>query len=116
MMREKIRKGLLLLVPISLMSCGSSIPNAVTEKVKIYGNCGMCEETIETAAFQDQVAEADWDVNTKMATITFDSTKTDLDAILKRVAESGYDNDHFTAPQPVYDKLHTCCKYDRKAE
>lgn len=112
----KIRKSILLLIPVSLMSCTSSIPNAVTEKVKIYGNCGMCEETIETAAWKDQVAELDWDVNTKMAVITFDSTKTNLDAILKRVAESGYDNDYFTAPDNVYNKLHTCCKYDRKAE
>lgn len=116
MNRIKIRKSVLLLVPVLLMSCNSSIPNAVTRKVKIYGNCGMCEETIETATLKDGIAEADWDVNTKIATITFDSTKTDLNAILKRVSESGYDNDYFTAPDNVYNKLHTCCKYVRKGE
>ena len=28
---------------------GQKIKNATTETVKIYGNCGMCEKTIEKA-------------------------------------------------------------------
>lgn len=114
--RKKIAT-LLLLVPFAWMtSCSTSIPNAVTKKVRVYGNCGMCEETIEKAARKEGVSEADWDVNTKIATITFDSMRTDLPAILKRIAASGYDNEQFTAPDKAYSDLHTCCKYERKRQ
>ena len=35
---------------LSFTSCNAQIKNAKTETVKIYGNCGMCEKTIEKAA------------------------------------------------------------------
>ena len=56
-----------------------------------------------------------WDTNTKTATVTYDTKKTNLDAILKRVADAGYDNEKFSAPNAVYDELHGCCQYDREA-
>ena len=90
-----------------------NIANAKTETVKIYGNCGMCEKTIEKAAAQKGAAKADWDTDTKMAKITFDSTKTTLDDVLKRIAAAGYDSDQFRAPDDVYNNLHGCCQYDR---
>lgn len=95
------------------VACAQSIKNAQTETVKIYGNCGMCEKTIEKAAAQKGTAKADWDTDTKMAKITFDSTKTNLDDVLKRIAAVGYDSDKFRAPDDVYAKLHGCCQYDR---
>ncbi len=94
-------------------SCIAQIKNAKTESVKIYGNCGMCEKTIETAAYKKKTAQADWNKETKMANITYDSTKTSLNEVLKRIAEAGYDSDLFTAPKATYDGLHECCKYER---
>lgn len=93
-----------------------NIPNAKTETVKIYGNCGMCEKTIEKAAAQNGTAKAVWDTNTKMAQITFDSTQTTLDDVLKRVAAAGYDSEQFRAPDAVYSNLPGCCQYDRPAK
>lgn len=103
------------LVAIFLFSnCSAQkISNAKTETVKIYGNCGMCEKTIEKAAAQKGVAKADWNTDSKMAQITFDSTKTSLDEVLKRIAAAGYDSDQFRAPDDVYSNLHGCCQYDR---
>lgn len=98
---------------VSLPGCSAQVNNAKTEIVKIYGNCGMCEKKIEEAAFEKKVAAADWDMNTKMATITYDSTKTTLNDVLKRIAYAGYDSDVFLAPEEVYNNLHHCCKYDR---
>jgi hypothetical protein len=73
----------------------------------------MCETTIETAGNVKKVADVDWDKDTKMAIITYDSTKTNQDEILKRIALAGYDSDKFLAPDDVYSKLHGCCQYER---
>ena len=97
----------------SLTSCEAQVKNAKTETVKIYGNCGMCETTIEKAGNVKKIAKVDWDKDTKMATITYDSSKTNQDEILKRIALAGYDSDKFLAPDDVYNKLHGCCQYDR---
>ncbi len=93
--------------------CNAQIKNAVTESVKIYGNCGMCEKTIEKVGTINKVAKVDWNKDTKMATITYDSKKTNQSEILKRIALAGYDSDSFLAPDDVYSNLHGCCQYDR---
>ena len=91
----------------------AQIKNAKTETVKIYGKCGMCEKTIEKAGNLKKVASVDWNKDTKMATLTYDATKTNQDEILKRIALAGYDSDKFLAPDDVYANLHGCCQYDR---
>jgi hypothetical protein len=103
---------ILMLIP-SLGACSQPVNNPKIQTVKIYGNCGMCEETIENAAFKKKEAKADWDKDTKMATITFDSTKTTADDVLKRIAFAGYDNELYLAPDEVYWKLPECCQYTR---
>lgn len=95
---------------------GQKIKNATTETVKIYGNCGMCEKTIENAGSSKKTASVDWDKDTKMATLTYDATKTSKDEILKKIALAGYDSDSFLAPDNVYANLHGCCQYDREAK
>lgn len=101
------------LLLFSYSSCNAQIKNAKTETVKIYGNCGMCETTIETAGNVKKVTKVNWDKDTKMAIITYDSTKTNQDEILKRIALAGYDSDKFLAPDDVYSKLAACCLYER---
>lgn len=110
-------KSIILLAAVVLLSttvCQSQINNAKTETVKVYGNCGMCETTIEKAANKKKISKADWNEETKMASITYDSKKTTLDAVLKNIALAGYDNQSFLAPDAAYDKLPSCCKYDRE--
>ncbi len=99
-------------------SCEAQITNSKTEAAKVYGNCSMCEKTIEKAAFIKGEAKVDWDQDTKMAQITYDSSKTNVNAILQRIAAAGYDSDPFTAPDDVYNNLPDCCQYERpkKAE
>ncbi len=99
---------------LSTISCNAqNIKNAKTETVHISGNCGMCEKTIETAGNLKKVAVVDWDKESKMATLTYDSLKTSKSEILKRVALSGYDNELFVAPDDTYANLPNCCQYDR---
>jgi len=101
------------LVMLSFIACNAQIKNSKTETVKIYGNCGMCKSTIEKAGNLKKVANVDWNKDTKIATITYDTTKTNQDEILKRIALSGYDSDKFLAPADVYAKLPECCQYER---
>ena len=98
---------------LSFTASSAQIKNAKSDTVKIYGNCGMCETTIETAGNLKRVAKVDWDIDTKMATITYDSTKTNQDEILKRIALAGYDSDSFLAPDNAFAELPNCCQYER---
>jgi copper chaperone CopZ len=101
---------------LSITIANAQIKNAKTETVKIYGNCGMCETNIEKAGNLKKVAQVDWDKDTKMATLTYDSTKTSQDEILKRTALAGYDSEKFLAPDAAYKSLAGCCQYEREAK
>lgn len=87
-----------------------------TASAKISGNCGMCKNAIEKAAEKKNISKASWDKDSKLATITYDSTKTSLDAVLKNIALAGYDNQYFLAPDDAYNKLPECCKYKREGK
>jgi hypothetical protein len=86
-----------------------------TENMKVWGNCGMCKKTIETAAKSAGVTEANWNKETRILAVTYNTSKADNQKIQKAVAAVGYDTQDFTAPDDVYSKLHGCCQYDRKA-
>jgi copper chaperone CopZ len=85
-----------------------------TEKFKVWGNCGMCKKTIEKSLKIDGVKKASWDVNSKELTVSFDAKKTNLKTIQTAICDAGYDNDGCKGSDAAYEKLHTCCKYDRK--
>ena len=101
-------------VLLSSVNSFAQIKNATTETVKIYGNCGMCKATIEKAGNVNKVATVEWNKDTKMATLNYDSEKTNPDEILKRIALAGYDSEKFLAPDDVYAKLPGCCQYSRE--
>lgn len=109
-------KSLIITAAVVLFSTAinAQISNAKTETVKVYGDCGMCKTTIEKAANNKSVSKAEWNEDTKMATITYDSKKTNMDAVLKNIALAGYDNEKFLAPDETYNKLPGCCKYERE--
>lgn len=98
---------------IWLASCDAQMNHAKTVSVKIYGNCGMCKKNIETAGNIHNIVNVTWDQVSKMASITYDSTKSNPDEILQRIANAGYDSDSFSAPDEIYNNLHRCCQYKR---
>ncbi|MGZ8558343.1 MAG: DUF3347 domain-containing protein [Chitinophagaceae bacterium] len=109
-------KSIILMTAVAFLSASISeaqISNAKTETVKVSGNCSMCESAIEKAGNKNKLYKTDWNKDTKMASITYDSKKTDVDAVLKSIALSGYDNVNYLAPQEAYNGLPDCCKYDR---
>ena len=97
-----------------LMGTMSVLAQSKTEKFKVYGNCGMCEKRIETAAQSvDGVTSADWDKETKMIVVTFDEKKTDLHKVHMGIAKAGHDTDMHKASDEAYKKLAGCCQYER---
>jgi periplasmic mercuric ion binding protein len=82
-----------------------------TETIKVSGNCDMCKARIEKAAKVDGVSKAEWNKETKMLALTFDPSKTNTEAIGKKVAAAGHDTEKVKAEAKAYDKLPGCCKY-----
>ena len=110
-------KKIILIVFLGCYSmCLAQIENAKTEVAKIYGSCFMCKTKIEAVGNRKGIAEVDWNLQTLMAKITYDTKKTTSSAILKRIAMAGFDNDKFTAPDAAYEKLDKCCHYERIAK
>src|SRR6188474_370308 len=84
-----------------------------TETFKVSGNCGMCEAKIEKAAKAAGASYAEWNKDTKVITVKFNSTTSNLAKIQQNIADAGYDNAGVKTTSEAYDKLHSCCKYER---
>ncbi len=86
-----------------------------TEEFKVSGNCGLCESRIEKAVNSvEGVNSADWDKETKILNVSFDTTKTDVDKIQIAIAKVGHDTEMHKADNKVYNSLPECCQYTRE--
>ena len=103
-----------IMVLLSITISNAQIKNAKTQNVKVLGNCGMCKAKIEKAGSLKNTAIVDWNKDSKIALITYDTTKTNQDEILKRIALAGYDSENKVAPESSYKRLPGCCQYERK--
>jgi len=88
---------------------------STTETFKVSGNCGMCKSNIEKAAKSAGAKEATWNKETKELTVKYSSSSTNAARIQQKIADAGYDNVGFKTTDEAYNKLHSCCKYDREA-
>jgi outer membrane receptor for ferrienterochelin and colicins len=80
----------------------------------VKGNCESCKARIEKAAKDAGAISADWNAETQIVSLNFDSSKTSSDKILKKIADVGHDNEKYKASDSVYKKLPGCCLYDRE--
>ena len=108
-------KSMMLVAGLLFLGMTSIFANvAKTEKIKVYGNCGMCKSRIEKAAKSvEGVTKAKWDATVAILTVTFDDTKTSVSKIEEEVAKVGHDTDHVKANDKTYNALPGCCKYER---
>lgn len=83
--------------------------------LKVWGNCGMCEEVIEKAAKKAGATTADWNKDTKVLSVSYNAKTSNTQKIEQAIAAAGYDTENFTANNQAYGKLPGCCKYDRKS-
>ena len=84
-----------------------------TIEFKVYGNCGMCKERIESALEVKGVNSADWNPETKMVIISFVPEIIAEKKLHQIIADVGHDTDKIRAKDETYKKLHGCCKYER---
>lgn len=103
-------------IAILLFASMSAFSQTKTDSFKVYGNCGMCKNRIEKASKLEGVISADWNVDTKIMTVSYDSNKVTGDDIQKKIAAVGHDTDKYNAKEEVYKKLPGCCLYERKKE
>ncbi|MBP8034145.1 MAG: heavy-metal-associated domain-containing protein [Bacteroidia bacterium] len=121
-----IKYTVIILVSLVGISCGEKASNEgnkivmevvngmSTSTFKVWGNCDMCKETIESSLKVDGISKVDWNVDSKMITVSFDSTKINLEQIQKNIAAVGYDNVSYKGDDIAYNELPDCCQYDRK--
>lgn len=85
-----------------------------TESFKVYGNCESCKARIEKSLKTDGVSKANWDVKSKILTISYNPSKIGINDIHKKVAAVGHDTEKLKADDKVYASLPGCCQYERK--
>lgn len=85
-----------------------------TASFKVYGNCGMCKNRIESSLKTDGISQANWDVKSKILTVTYNPHVISLDDIHKKIAAVGHDTDKVKADDKTYKNLMGCCQYERK--
>ena len=83
----------------------------VTTTLMVKGNCEQCKKRIENAADIKGVKLFEWNEDTKVAKVIYNSAKTDLATIEKAIAASGYDTEHEKGQDKAYSKLPKCCQY-----
>lgn len=85
-----------------------------TETFKVWGNCDLCKTRIEKAVKSEGATSADWNIKTKLLTVTFDPAKTNVDTFSKKLASVGHDTEKYKADDKAYNALDACCQYPRK--
>jgi copper chaperone CopZ len=108
----KITSFLALFMTIAI--CSFAQKRGAKESIPVSGNCGMCKGKIEKAAKQAGASDAEWNAETQELTVKYASTTTNAAKIQQAVAAVGYDTRDVKASDEAYDKLHGCCKYERK--
>ena len=87
-----------------------------TESIPVLGNCGMCKATIEKAAKTAGAKEANWNAEKKVLTVKYSAGSSNAAKIQNAVAAAGYDTRDVKATNEAYQRLHSCCQYDRTAQ
>lgn len=82
-----------------------------TVTFKVFGVCEMCQHRIEEAARGKGVKAAEWNVDSKLLSLTFDPSRVTLDKIHGRITAAGHDTYLKKANDAVYNSLPACCRY-----
>jgi copper chaperone CopZ len=114
--KKLIYTSILLVTIISSVLQVSAKDNIKTAEFKVEGVCDMCKARIENGALIKGVKKADWDKETGMITVIYNSKKVTLMEIHEAIAEVGHRTDKVEAKESAYTKLPACCQYDDGAD
>lgn len=82
-----------------------------TISFKVFGLCEMCKDRIETAAKGRGVKSADWDLDSKILTISIIPSQVSKEKIQNRIVAVGHDIENKKAKEIIYNELPPCCHY-----
>ena len=112
-MKKFILIVLVSLIGISVQAQEKKNKNKKVE-FKVAGNCEMCEKRVEKAAFSVKgVKSAEWHADHGDIHLIIDETKCSVQDVAKAIAAVGHDTEFVKAKNEVYNKLHSCCNYER---
>src|SRR4051812_24565830 len=95
----------LIIIVACICSAFLNAQSAKTETFTVKGNCEDCKERIENAADVKGVKICNWNPDTKVATVTYDPSKTTLTEVKKAIAKNGYDAGEIAGNSKAYNKL-----------
>lgn len=110
-MKTNIVSIILFVAAIFFSQASFAQGKVVKANIKVFGNCGMCKERIETALDQGGVKVATWDSKTKDLEVVYNSKKITELQIHELIAKAGHDTEKVKAENEVYAKLPFCCLY-----
>nr|MBP6315441.1 copper chaperone [Chitinophagaceae bacterium] len=109
---KKITSGIILSMLLSIIQTGAYAQKSLkTDTLTVLGNCGMCKERIEEAAYVKGVKSATWNKSSKILTVVYNNDKTDVDKVAKSIAAAGHDSHRHKAADIAYKKIPACCAY-----
>lgn len=112
-MRSKVK----IILFVAAVFGGLTLTNAQekTSEFEVLGNCNGCKKRIEKAANSvDGVASANWNKDTKIIQLTYDSDKASLEDVSQAINYIGHDTKFGKASDSAYEDLPGCCQYDRE--
>lgn len=113
-MKNIVLGMMLLFVALSTQAQEKKNKNA-KYNIEVNGNCEQCKKRIEKAAFSVAgVKSAEWHIDDHMLHLIINEEKCSVLDVKKAIAKIGHDTDEVKATVDVYEKLHSCCKYERK--
>jgi cation transport ATPase len=105
---------MLLFVTLSTQAQDKKNKNA-KYSIEVNGNCDLCKKRIEKAAFSVVgVKSAIWNVETHQLALIINEEKCTILEVKTAIAKVGHDTDEVKATDADYQKLHSCCQYERK--
>ena len=113
-MKNSILVAMLLFVALSSQAQEQKNKNA-KHNIEVNGNCDMCKKRIEKAAFSVKgVKSADWHIDDHILYLIINEEKCSVTEVKQAIIKVGHDAEDLKATNEDYDKLHGCCRYERK--
>ena len=105
-------KSVYLILILALATSGLfAQTKTVRTNIKVYGNCAMCKERIESALERPGIKFARWNTASKSLEVVFNNRKVSEKEIHEIIAATGHDTEEVKAKDEVYAKLPFCCLY-----
>lgn len=103
-----------ILIITSLLFYTSANAQETSTSFKVYGNCEQCKARIETAVHVKGVSKVDWNIDTKILSVTYNPSVISLEKIHQKIADAGHDTELKKAKDEIYNALPPCCQYRKK--